>query len=158
MASLEFEHLRNPETEYRARKTAEKLSENTHLLANEPSLAMYRLQEHVRRSLPVMIETRQDCIQLNSVLQGGCYDTDLAHGAIQGILKSEETVSNIKEHLKNAIFFRQQLLFEEKKRLRSKKSTSVYKRFSSQISSSGNEVNREGTGRPVSMPPGTLKQ
>jgi hypothetical protein len=36
----------------------EKFSENLHIVANEPSLAFYRIQEHVRKSMPQLVEQR----------------------------------------------------------------------------------------------------
>ncbi|RXG68967.1 Pre-mRNA-splicing factor ATP-dependent RNA helicase DHX15, partial [Armadillidium vulgare] len=46
--------------------------------ANEPSLAVYRLQEHVRRALPPTVARRQHVLQLHSQLQGACYDVEYA--------------------------------------------------------------------------------
>ena len=34
---------------------SDKFSENLHIVANEPSLAFFRIQEHVRKSLPQLI-------------------------------------------------------------------------------------------------------
>lgn len=36
----------------------EKVSENLNVIANEPSLAFFRVQEHVRKSLPQLVETK----------------------------------------------------------------------------------------------------
>lgn len=47
-----------------------------HIVANEPSLAFYRLQEHVRKSLPPMVEKRVEVVQLNHDLQGCLYDVE----------------------------------------------------------------------------------
>lgn len=49
-----------------------------HIVANEPSLAFYRLQEHVRKSLPPMVENRVEVIKLHRELQGHCYDVEYA--------------------------------------------------------------------------------
>lgn len=49
-----------------------------HIVANEPSLAFYRLQEHVRKSLPPMVENRAEVIKLHQELQGHCYDVEYA--------------------------------------------------------------------------------
>lgn len=54
----------------------EKISENMHIVANEPSLAFYRLQEHVRKSLPPMVEKRVEVLELNQDLQGCLYDVE----------------------------------------------------------------------------------
>lgn len=56
----------------------ERVSENMHVVANEPSLALYRLQEHVRKALPFMVEKRGEFGQLHEQLQGRCYDADYA--------------------------------------------------------------------------------
>ncbi|UYV72520.1 MEF2BNB [Cordylochernes scorpioides] len=50
---------------------SEKVSENLHIISNEPSLACYRLHEHVKRSLPLLINKRASdsiYIYLNSAL------------------------------------------------------------------------------------------
>ena len=56
----------------------ERVSENMHVVANEPSLALYRLQEHVRKAMPFMIEKRGEFVHLQEQLQGRCYDIDYA--------------------------------------------------------------------------------
>lgn len=37
---------------------AERLSESMNIVANEPSLAFFRIQEHVRKSLPQLVEQK----------------------------------------------------------------------------------------------------
>lgn len=49
-----------------------------HIVANEPSLALYRLQEHVRKALPPMVERRVEVTKLQHELQGRCYDVEYA--------------------------------------------------------------------------------
>ena len=58
----------------------ERVSENIHISANEPSLAVYRLQEHVRRALPPTVTRRTHVTALHSQLQGACYDVEYALG------------------------------------------------------------------------------
>jgi len=36
----------------------DKISESMNIIANEPSLAFFRVQEHVRKSLPQLVETK----------------------------------------------------------------------------------------------------
>lgn len=49
-----------------------------HIVANEPSLAFYRLQEHVRKALNPMVDRRVDVKKLNQELLGRCYDIEYA--------------------------------------------------------------------------------
>lgn len=51
-----------------------------HIVANEPSLAFYRLQEHVRKALNPMVYRRVEVHKLRQELQGHCYDIDYAVG------------------------------------------------------------------------------
>jgi len=36
----------------------DKISESLNVIANEPSLAFFRIQEHVRKCLPQLVETK----------------------------------------------------------------------------------------------------
>lgn len=58
----------------------ERISENMHIVANEPSLAFYRLQEHVRKVMPAMVQKRVEVTALHQDLQGCCYDVEYALG------------------------------------------------------------------------------
>lgn len=37
---------------------SDRLSENINIIANEPSLAFFRIQEHVRKTLPQLVEQK----------------------------------------------------------------------------------------------------
>nr|XP_023025751.1 BLOC-1-related complex subunit 8 homolog [Leptinotarsa decemlineata] len=118
--------------ETKVRKSTERISENMHIVANEPSLAFYRLQEHVRKALNPMVDRRVDVSKLHTELQGRCYDMEYAVGAIKAMAAAEESFKNIQDNLKNAIFLKQQLKYEESRRKKSDTS-SVYKRLSAHI-------------------------
>ncbi|KER25454.1 hypothetical protein T265_07078 [Opisthorchis viverrini] len=45
-------------------------------LANEPSLAYFRIQEHIRKVTPSLSNERSKIVQVNSELQGCCFDVD----------------------------------------------------------------------------------
>nr|CAH7763389.1 unnamed protein product [Callosobruchus chinensis] len=103
-----------------------------HIVANEPSLAFYRLQEHVRKALNPMVDRRVDVEKIHTELQGRCYDIEYAVGALKSINQAEESLKNIQDNLKNAIFLKQQLKYEENRRKKSD-TNSVYKRLSAHI-------------------------
>ncbi|CAB3364389.1 Hypothetical predicted protein [Cloeon dipterum] len=116
----------------KSKKATERISENMHIVANEPSLAFYRVQEHVRKALPPMVSKRVEVKKLNQELQGRCYDLEYALGAVKSMESAEPTFKNLQDLTKNAIYFKQQLKYEESRR--SKKEPSVYKRLSAHIS------------------------
>lgn len=70
----------NSTNAYSLPSATEKISENMHIIANEPSLAFYRIQEHVRRVLPLIVDRKAEVQQLQQDLQGHCYDIDYAVG------------------------------------------------------------------------------
>ncbi|CAB0019466.1 unnamed protein product [Nesidiocoris tenuis] len=115
--------------ETKVKKATERISENIHIIANEPSLAFYRLQEHVRKALPPMVEKRVEVQKLHVDLQGRCYDVEYAVGAVKGFGKSEAIFERTQELLRNALFFKQQLRYRESR----KSQNSVYKRLSAHI-------------------------
>lgn len=103
-----------------------------HIVANEPSLAFYRLQEHVRKAINPMVDRRVDVNKLHQELQGRCYDMEYAIGAIKAMDKAENSFKSVQDNLKNSIFLKQQLKYEESRR-RKPDGNSVYKRLSAHI-------------------------
>lgn len=105
------------ELEGKVKKATERISENMHIVANEPSLAFYRLQEHVRKALPPMVEKRVEVSKLHHELQGHCYDVEYAVSAIKSMENAGPTFTNIQELLRHAIFLKQQIRYEESRRV-----------------------------------------
>ncbi|XP_076371239.1 BLOC-1-related complex subunit 8-like [Tachypleus tridentatus] len=99
--------------EHEVKKTCEKISENLHIIANEPSLACYRLQEHIHKSLPQMVEIRQEVNQVNEDLHGKCFDLDYSVSAVNSMHGSLQHFQNTFELLRNCMFMKQQLNFKE---------------------------------------------
>lgn len=118
------------ELDHKVKKSCEKISENLHIVANEPSLACYRLQEHIRKSLPQLVEKRLEVNAVHQELQGKCYDLEYSVGALKSIHGSHQHFLNIQELIKNAMFMKQQLSYEESLRTEKKPQPSMYQRFS----------------------------
>uniref|UniRef100_A0A1B6DFH0 BLOC-1-related complex subunit 8 homolog n=1 Tax=Clastoptera arizonana TaxID=38151 RepID=A0A1B6DFH0_9HEMI len=108
----------NPVLDAKVRKATERISENMHIVANEPSLAFYRLQEHVRKALPPMVENRVEVSKLHHELQGRCYDVEYAICAVKAMENADASFLRIQELLRNAIFSKQQMKYEESRRLK----------------------------------------
>lgn len=120
--------------ETKVKKATERISENMHIVANEPSLAFYRLQEHVRKALPPMVEKRMEVLALQQQLLGRCYDVEYAISAIKTMQGAGKSFENTLDFIKNAIFFKQQLKYEEQRRHKKDSNRdSVYKRLSAHI-------------------------
>ncbi|XP_044741436.1 BLOC-1-related complex subunit 8 homolog [Chrysoperla carnea] len=122
----------DPELENKVKRATERISENMHIVANEPSLAFYRLQEHVRKALTPMVDRRVEVTKLQYELQGRCYDVEYAVSALKAMDNAESTLKSVQDMLKNAIFLKQQLKYEEARR-KKPETNSVYKRLSAHI-------------------------
>lgn len=82
----------------------------------------------------MIIEKRADVQNLKDSLQGCCYDLEYSVEAVKSIEEAEEPLRNIEDLLKNTIFLKQQLKYEETRRKKDHSSKdSVYKRFSAHI-------------------------
>lgn len=124
------------ELENRVKKTSERICENLHIVANEPSLAFYRIAEHVRKALPPTVESRAEVKRLNSQLQGAYYDAEYGLQTVKALDGAVPHLNGIQELLKNAIFLQQQLKYEQTRtRGKGRESTSMYQRFSAHLTS-----------------------
>lgn len=106
-----------PELDIRARKVCDKFSENLHIIANEPSLAFYRIEEHVRKSLPQLVDQKHTVSSLQQKVQGACFDAEYAKNAVNAMQSSSVHFQNIQDLLKNAMFMKQQIEYEENRKL-----------------------------------------
>lgn len=66
----------NQETEYKLKRVTEKFLENIHTMLNEPSVGLYRVQEHVRRSLPQLVDKKIEMQSLHKKVEGTSYDVE----------------------------------------------------------------------------------
>ncbi|MFH4981496.1 hypothetical protein AB6A40_008205 [Gnathostoma spinigerum] len=96
------------ELQVRCRLLTERLSESAHIIDHDPSLALYRLQEHVGKSLPVLVNRKYVMNQLNTCLHGACFDLDNAVSALNSIKVSSDLFDNILKMLKNYVHCKQQ--------------------------------------------------
>ena len=64
--------------EVKVRRACERISENVHICANEPSLAFFRLSEHVRKALPPTVDSRQQVQHIQRQLGAAYENADLA--------------------------------------------------------------------------------
>jgi len=134
-SSLSTAIVSRPDTELqtKVKRASERICENLHIVANEPSLAFYRISEHVRKALPPTVESRADVKRLNQQLQGAYFDGEYGLETVLAMDRASPHLNNIQELLKNAIFIQQQLKYEQSRR--HKREPSMYQRFSAHINS-----------------------
>uniref|UniRef100_A0A8R1Y5C1 Uncharacterized protein n=1 Tax=Onchocerca volvulus TaxID=6282 RepID=A0A8R1Y5C1_ONCVO len=88
---------------------AERLSESAHIADHDPSLALYRLHEHVGKTLPALVIRKYIMSNLNSRLQGACFDLDNVLLTVQSMKKATTSFENIQAMLRDCIHHKQQL-------------------------------------------------
>jgi hypothetical protein len=93
----------------------DKLSECLHLAANEPSLGLYRLQEHIRHAVPDSVERKRQLMNIQQRVQGLGYDADYAVKTLQS-LSGMQYFTGVQQQLKKAIDLKRNLN-EDRQRL-----------------------------------------
>lgn len=119
----------------KVRRACERISENVHICANEPSLAFYRLAEHVRKALPPTVESRVQVKRLHQQLLGVYYDAEYGLESVKNIDEASPHLSNIQDLLKNSIFLQQQIKYENARKSKKDTDLSMYQRLSAHLTS-----------------------
>ncbi|BFY97026.1 hypothetical protein BsWGS_00066 [Bradybaena similaris] len=104
------------ELDHHSRKVADRYSETVNIIANEPSVALYRIQEHIRRTLPLLIDQKHEVVDIKNRVQGACFDAEYASKTVKAMSSSSAHFQNIQELLKNAVFVKQQINYKDNKR------------------------------------------
>lgn len=105
----------DPELENKVKRSCERISENLHICANEPSLALYRLAEHVRKALPPTVESRAEIRRLHQQLNRTHSDAEHGLDTVRSMERASPVLSQAQELLKNAIFLQQQIKYEQQR-------------------------------------------
>ncbi|XP_038627880.1 BLOC-1-related complex subunit 8 isoform X2 [Tachyglossus aculeatus] len=101
--------MEEPEMQLKGKKVTDKFTESVYVLANEPSVALYRLQEHVRRSLPELAQHKSDMQSWEEQSQGAIYTVEYACSAIKNMTDSSVYFRSVEGLLKQAIGFKDQM-------------------------------------------------
>ncbi|UJR28672.1 hypothetical protein I4U23_009901 [Adineta vaga] len=115
----------DPDTDNKVRSSIRFLNETIQYNANEPSLALFRIQEHVHKTLPAMIQKRIELENLQEQMNGLVFDIEYGMEAVKDLGTSVDHVNNIVTYLEKArhiskqinLFRQQQVqqqLFEKK--------------------------------------------
>ncbi|XP_063770630.1 BLOC-1-related complex subunit 8 isoform X2 [Pseudophryne corroboree] len=101
--------MEEQEMQIKVKKVTDKFTESMYVLANEPSVALYRLQEHVRRSLPELAQHKADMQNWEEQSQGSIYTVEYACSAVKSMTFSSVHFKSIDGLLKQAINLKHQL-------------------------------------------------
>ncbi|XP_078054763.1 BLOC-1-related complex subunit 8 isoform X6 [Mustelus asterias] len=101
--------MEEQEMQLKVKKVTDKFTESMYFLANEPSLALYRLQEHVRRSLPELVQHKTDMQGVEEQCQGAIYTVEYACSAVKSMSNSGAYFKNIEGLLRRAISIKDQM-------------------------------------------------
>ena len=83
------------------------VSESVHVLANEPSLALFRLEEHVAKSVPALAESKRQLLAQGERVQGAAQD--LTYAAEQlGDMRKISHIAALQRSLQRALVLVQQ--------------------------------------------------
>ncbi|KAL3047574.1 hypothetical protein OYC64_021712 [Pagothenia borchgrevinki] len=101
--------MEDQEMQLKVRRVSDKFTESMYVLANEPSVALYRLQEHVRRSLPELVQHKTDMQSWEEQSQGAIYSVEYACSAVKSMTNSSLYFKNIDGLLRQAINMKEQI-------------------------------------------------
>ncbi|XP_034036183.1 BLOC-1-related complex subunit 8 [Thalassophryne amazonica] len=80
--------------------------------------ALYRLQEHVRRSLPELVQHKTDMQSWEEQSQGAIYTVEYACSAVKSMTNSSFYFKNIDSLLRQAIVMKEQISNSQGRRKR----------------------------------------
>ena len=99
----------NTEMDQNVKRVSDKFSESIHLIVSEPSVALFRISEHVRRNVPQMIERKNLILDVYKHATGSYFDLEYGNGAISQMKNSGPHMDRVQELIKSAIFLKQQI-------------------------------------------------
>lgn len=85
----------------KAKTVTKNVSDNMYTAANEPSRALYQIQQDIRRKVPKLIQAKEDARKRHHETLGRCYDLEYDIEALSTMSRSEDTFQRIEDRLKN---------------------------------------------------------
>jgi len=110
-------HL-DPETDFKVRRIIAQVNETAHIAVNEPSMGLFRIQEHVHRTLPQLVQRKTELKENLQKINDTLYDLNLSVDVIDSMSYIPH-FTRIQEAMKTAIETKRKLnIKEEQERTR----------------------------------------
>ncbi|PRP86256.1 hypothetical protein PROFUN_05397 [Planoprotostelium fungivorum] len=105
MSSSPAQAILDVETIDRISKVGRHSSESLYTIANEPSVGMHHVSDHIRRNIPKVVETRREMIKLSAQLDEATADADYSIEVLEGVNKLESfgNISKLLEYSMNSL-------------------------------------------------------
>uniref|UniRef100_UPI00358E949F BLOC-1-related complex subunit 8-like isoform X2 n=1 Tax=Myxine glutinosa TaxID=7769 RepID=UPI00358E949F len=81
----------------------DRVTEMVLVLAQEPSVGLFRLQEHILKSLPDLVDLKVSFQEIYKKCNGVVYDVEYTTSPLQGIERSSTVFGNVESLLRQAI-------------------------------------------------------
>ncbi|KJE89393.1 hypothetical protein CAOG_00871 [Capsaspora owczarzaki ATCC 30864] len=98
----------DPRTDAAARTVASRVAGDLAVLTNEPSLGLFRVQQHIHRAVPMVVARKEDMLQLSTRIAGMLYDVEYAQKTVSK-MATITNFSTIQQHLQTSIRYKEQL-------------------------------------------------
>ncbi|XP_065919563.1 BLOC-1-related complex subunit 8 homolog [Dysidea avara] len=99
-------HFEELEARNKVTKICQKLNEGIYVATNEPSLGMYRVQEHVRFNVPKLARCTKELQNMQSKIEGSSYDVEYDTETLKK-MASITQFTTIRDKIRRAIEIRQ---------------------------------------------------
>ena len=88
--------------EVKSKRCCDGINKTIHVIANEPSLGLFRIQQHVRKTMPKLESCVNSINKNNKEIAGLIYDTQASIQVAKNTCRIESTFNNIEQLLKKA--------------------------------------------------------
>lgn len=74
------------------------------MACNEPTLACYRIQEHVHKTVPVLQNKLAEIAEHEGVLKGLFYDLEYSTATVKQVAETSDRFDKINQSIQNAFY------------------------------------------------------
>jgi len=89
----------DPELAKKTLKFTNNMSQLMNIISNEPSLGLYRIQEHIRKSIPKLENQTKKLEDCSTVMKDLNYTMENAQHSIISVENSNQSLNNIEHNL-----------------------------------------------------------